>query len=138
MNRRSGRFGSLLGAVALVAAAGCDSPAESGSESVLGATSQAVVSAPDFVVSSISGPASFVSGRELTTTVTVCNQGTAGDSALVEIYFSSDTTITPGPSSPDFYVGNVSTGYLNAGQCQTVTAQHWVYGLADGAYYLGA
>ncbi|MDY7227028.1 CARDB domain-containing protein [Hyalangium rubrum] len=141
MNRRTGRVGSLLGAVALLATSGCESSADSDTAVELEATSQAVVSGPDFVVSAVTGPASATPGQQLTASVTLCNQGTQGGDTHVEVYLSTDTTITPhGPTapSPDTYFGSASAQYLNAGQCQTLTVQGSAYVPADGAYYLGA
>ncbi|WP_224361111.1 CARDB domain-containing protein [Hyalangium versicolor] len=141
MNRSNGRVGSLLGAVALLAAAGCEGSADSSTAVERVTTSQAVVSGPDFVVSSVTGPASAQPGQQLTASVTVCNQGTQGGSTGVEVYLSTDTTITPnGPTgpSPDSYVGYISSQYFNPGQCQTLVVQGWAYVPADGAYYLGA
>ncbi|WP_257454155.1 CARDB domain-containing protein [Archangium lipolyticum] len=141
MNRRTSRVGSLLGAVALLAAAGCEGSVDSSTAVERGTTSQAVVSGPDFVVSSVTGPASAMPGQQLTASVTVCNQGTQGGSTGVEVYLSTDTTITPmgstGPS-PDSYVGSVSSQYFNPGQCQTLAVQGSAYVPTEGGYYLGA
>ncbi len=90
---------------------------------------------PDFTVTSVTGPTSAKPGQPLTASVTVCNQGTYGDSALVELYLSADKIITPPSSDPR--VGGVPTDHLAPGQCQTVS----VSGSAsapEGAYYLGA
>ncbi|WP_304988523.1 CARDB domain-containing protein, partial [Corallococcus sp. CA053C] len=141
MNRRSSRVGSLLGAVVLLAAAGCERPAESGPAVEVGATRQGVVSGPDFIVSAVTGPASATSGQQISVSVTVCNQGTVGGSAPVEVYLSADATITPnGPTgpSPDFFVGYAGSPYLNAGQCQVLTVSGPAYASTEGAYYLGA
>ncbi|WP_276203696.1 CARDB domain-containing protein, partial [Hyalangium minutum] len=95
---------------------------------------------PDFVVSSVTGPVSATLGQQLTATVVVCNQGTRAGGAPVEVYLSTDTTITPnGPTgpSPDSFVGYAGTPYLNPGQCQTLTVQGPASVPSEGAYYLG-
>ncbi len=125
----------------MLTAAGCESPVETGAEASLRDTQQALVSAPDFVVSSVTGPASAMPGQQLSIIVSVCNQGTVGGSAPLEVYLSADTTITPhGPSgpSPDFFVGYASPQHLNPGQCQSLTVQGPASVPSDGAYYPGA
>jgi subtilase family serine protease len=95
---------------------------------------------PDFMVSSVTGPNSALSGQSFTTSVTVCNQGTQAASTQVELYLSADTTITPnGPTgpSPDSFVASKPTAMLNPGQCQVVSVLGSAYVPADGAYYLG-
>ncbi len=96
---------------------------------------------PDFIVSSVTGPASAMPGQQITATLSVCNQGTQGGSAPLEVYLSADTTITPhGPSgpSPDSFVGYVSSPFLNPGQCQSLTVQGPAFVPSEGPYYLGA
>ncbi|WP_164021941.1 CARDB domain-containing protein, partial [Pyxidicoccus trucidator] len=57
--------------------------------------------APDFVVTSVTGPTSVQDGQPLTAQVTVCNHGTRPGDTLVELYLSADATIrtntAPGP-----------------------------------------
>ncbi|RKH12468.1 hypothetical protein D7V97_08315 [Corallococcus sp. CA053C] len=92
-------------------------------------------------MSAVTGPASATSGQQISVSVTVCNQGTVGGSAPVEVYLSADATITPnGPTgpSPDFFVGYAGSPYLNAGQCQVLTVSGPAYASTEGAYYLGA
>jgi hypothetical protein len=100
-----------------------------------------VGSLADFIVKSVSGPTSAQQGQAITTSIVVCNQGMYTDSTHVELFLSSDTVITrPGsPLTPaDFYLGNASTGYLDPGQCQTLSVAGSVSVPTDGAYYLGA
>jgi subtilase family serine protease len=98
----------------------------------------------DMVVTSITGPYSAQHGQAFTSQVTVCNQGTQGDSADVEVYLSADANIRP-PTPPgppeDSYVGMAPVGYLYPGQCKTVSVAgnaNVPYPGGDGAYYLGA
>jgi subtilase family serine protease len=104
-------------------------------------TRMGVGSKPDFTVSSASGPASALPGQAITASVTVCNQGTQPGSAPVEVYLSSDATITPnGPNgpSPDFFLGYASTATLVPGQCQTVSVSGNAYVPSEGVYFIGA
>ncbi|SEU35811.1 CARDB domain-containing protein [Stigmatella erecta] len=94
----------------------------------------------DFVVTQVSGPTSADQFTEFNASVTVCNQGTREGSTQVEVYLSTDTTLTvahpQGPMS-DFLVGWGYVPSMAPGQCQTVAVtQGQVPG--DGAYYLGA
>jgi subtilase family serine protease len=95
----------------------------------------------DFVVTSVTGPASARPGQPFTATVTVCNQGTQGDSTEVELYLSSDAIITPmtpwGPVT-DQPVGMMPVGYLNPGQCQTSTVSTYAHVPNEGPWYVGA
>jgi hypothetical protein len=107
----------------------------------LAGTRMGVGSRPDFVVTAVKGPASVRSGQQFTATVTVCNQGTEPDSTDVELYFSSDTVITPAtPMSPptDLHLGMMPIGYLSPGQCQTSTLSVSAGVPSEGAWYLGA
>ena len=100
--------------------------------------------APDFVITSVTGPTSVQDGQPLTAQVTVCNQGTTSGDAQVELYLSADATIRtnsgPGPME-DSIVGGAPSGWLFQGQCATVPIQGpaWLPppGL-QGAYHLGA
>jgi subtilase family serine protease len=101
-------------------------------------------SRPDFVITSVTGPASAQHGQSITAQVTVCNRGTQDDSADLEVYLSADATIRanvpPGPSE-DYWLGSAPTGYLYAGQCRTVAVTGSAYSPppgGDGAYYVGA
>ncbi|QSQ20700.1 hypothetical protein JY651_36530 [Pyxidicoccus parkwayensis] len=100
-----------------------------------------VGSKADFVVTSVSGPASVTPGQSFNVTATVCNQGTANNSTGVEILLSQDSVITPnnGPTpSPDFHIGMASSSPLAPGACQTLTIPAYGSAPQDGAYYLGA
>ncbi|WP_395845965.1 CARDB domain-containing protein [Cystobacter fuscus] len=83
--------------------------------------------APDFVITSVKGPASVDFGQQLTAQVTVCNQGTRGDSTQVALILSEDEQLRlPSPSSPssppeDQLVGNAHMPPLAPGQCATVS-----------------
>jgi subtilase family serine protease len=98
---------------------------------------------PDFVITSVTGPASAQPGQFITAQVTVCNNGTQGDSTNVEVYVSVDATIQPnvppGPSG-DYLLGSAPTNYLNPGQCSTVPVTGYAYPPppgSDGAFHLG-
>ncbi|WP_275899249.1 CARDB domain-containing protein, partial [Pyxidicoccus caerfyrddinensis] len=103
-----------------------------------------VGSAPDFVITSVTGPTSVQDGQPITAQVTVCNQGTNSGDSQVELYLSADSVIrtntTPGPME-DSFVGNAPTGWLMQGQCATIPIQGSAWlpppGL-QGAYHLGA
>ncbi len=98
---------------------------------------------PDFVVSAVTGPASAQQGQQITASVTVCNQGTQVGQTIVEMYLSSDATITPPtPSLPphvqDVYVGGTASNNLAPGQCQTLPVTGVASPYTEGAFYLGA
>ncbi|WP_163997774.1 CARDB domain-containing protein [Pyxidicoccus caerfyrddinensis] len=96
---------------------------------------------PDFVVTSVTGPASAAPGQSFNVTATVCNQGTAPEYTAVEIYLSQDSVITPnnGPGSgTDYGIGIIHTGMLAPGACQTMPLPAYGGGPMDGTYYLGA
>src|SRR5439155_23333032 len=58
-------------------------------------TRLAVGYAPDFAVTSVTAPPSALPGSSVQVTATLCNQGTLGAGApAVEVFFSTDTTIT--------------------------------------------
>ncbi|WP_224367638.1 CARDB domain-containing protein [Hyalangium versicolor] len=97
-------------------------------------------SKPDFIVSAATGPTSAHEEEPFTTSVTVCNQGTATDSPSVDLYLSKDEIITPySPysSSPDFNVGRGYMSDLGPGQCQTLEVEGWAF-VPPGTYYLAA
>ncbi|QRO02710.1 hypothetical protein JRI60_28765 [Archangium violaceum] len=96
---------------------------------------------PDFVVSAVKGPTSARQGDPITTSVTVCNQGTQSGSTDVELYLSSDALITPRtPYSPpiDQSMGGAATNTLYPGQCQTLSIPVSASAPREGVYYLGA
>ena len=93
---------------------------------------------PDFIASSVTGPASAMPGANISTTVVVCNQGTYGGGTSVDVFLSADTAITQG----DGFVGSAQVPNLNPGECTTVTVNGPAYpppgSPMDRAYYLGA
>jgi subtilase family serine protease len=109
---------------------------------------------PDLVVTQISTPASVTPGNNFIARVRVCNQGTEGfgghgGSRGVELYFSTDTTLTPpspygsGTSPTDQrMIGFAELPSLAAGACvvRDVNAQASLPqdALMDGALYVGA
>ncbi|MDC0711305.1 CARDB domain-containing protein [Stigmatella sp. ncwal1] len=95
----------------------------------------------DFIVSKVTGPASAQRGGMFTASVTVCNQGTRAGSTYVEAYLSEDNTLTPQSpwgSSPDTRVASQFTGYLEPGNCQTLSLVGSASVPNSGAYFLGA
>ncbi|HYH98473.1 CARDB domain-containing protein, partial [Hyalangium sp.] len=97
---------------------------------------------PDFIVQTVSGPASLLSGAPLRAEVTVCNQGTVGGSTDVQLVASRDTTIRFSSGSavpdPDLPLTAFSTGVLEPGQCATQQVQASAQVPHEGAWYLGA
>ncbi|HEX8823191.1 MAG TPA: CARDB domain-containing protein, partial [Archangium sp.] len=107
----------------------------------LAGTRMGVGHRPDFIVTAVKGPASVTPGQQFNAMVTVCNQGSMGDSTEVELYLSSDATITPTympDPSTDQPVGFFHVNYLNPGQCQTLTQSVSAWVPSEGAWYLGA
>ncbi len=139
MNWRAWKTG-IVSTVMLMGLGGCGQPGNDASSS-LGSAEQAAGSGPDFVITSVKGPASVTPGQQFTATVTVCNQGTMGDSVDVELYLSSDATIIPAtpPGPPtDQPLGFLSTNYLSPGQCETLSKSVSAWPPSEGAWYLGA
>jgi hypothetical protein len=100
-----------------------------------------VGSRPDFIVTAVSGPASVSSGGSFTASVTVCNQGTYSGSTDVDVYLSSDSTISFVPGQPynsDTFIGGMYVGWLEPGQCTTQPVQAYLNVSGEGAWYLGA
>ncbi|NMO15136.1 hypothetical protein HPC49_04345 [Pyxidicoccus fallax] len=106
---------------------------------------------PDLVVTKVTGPASVRNGEAFTAAVTVCNEGTEAvyNTSSVELYLSTDATLTLPPTDPGTppptdqrMIGVVQTVPLLAGQCVThranVSAHLPPDAQGDGAYYLGA
>nr|WP_281404489.1 CARDB domain-containing protein [Pyxidicoccus fallax] len=91
----------------------------------------------DLVVTSVTAPASVRDGHSFTASVTVCNQGTEytnGGSTQVELYLSTDTTLSlpntqgPGPMPTDQrMIGSTQVPSLYAGQCVTRDVQAQAY-----------
>jgi hypothetical protein len=91
-------------------------------------------SAPDLVVSEVSGPVSVAVAQPLRATATVCNQGTAASpAATVSFFLSLDAAIT----ALDSLLGSTTVPELQAGACAPVE----LTGLArveEGSWYVGA
>jgi subtilase family serine protease len=95
----------------------------------------------DFVVTSVTGPASVKLGAAFTASVTVCNRGQLADTTDVDLYFSEDSTIrVPTPPIPpeDFYLGTLTGVSLSAGACSTRSLVVNATAPSTGSYYLGA
>ncbi|HYV49823.1 MAG TPA: CARDB domain-containing protein [Myxococcaceae bacterium] len=88
---------------------------------------------PDLVVTALSTSPTVSPGNQLAVTATVCNQGTSGSSAPLDLYFSTDAFI----SINDWPVGNLPSPWLDAGACATVTGSAWAPG-TQGTYVFGA
>ena len=89
---------------------------------------------PDLVVTQVSAPTSALVGTQVQMSVTYCNRGTQPGNAPVDLFFSSDATIT----TADFWAASLASGpVLNPGQCNTVTGSAYVPG-PDGILYPGA
>ncbi|WP_395847122.1 CARDB domain-containing protein [Cystobacter fuscus] len=102
---------------------------------------------PDFVITSVKGPASVQPGQSLSAQVTVCNLSTQAGGTRVALLLSEDANIRlPSPAGPpleDVLVGEAAVPPLFSGQCTTVS----VSGLAQPpppsrpdirAFHLGA
>jgi subtilase family serine protease len=89
--------------------------------------------APDFIVSSVTTAPSALPGSQLTVTATVCNQGTQAGSTPLDLYFSTDATIT---TSDVIVSGFPPSTVLDPGACVTQSAT--VYAPPQGTYYVGA
>ncbi|MBI4597804.1 MAG: S8 family serine peptidase [Candidatus Omnitrophica bacterium] len=90
----------------------------------------------DLVLTSLSGPATGVTGSPIASTTTVANlgSGTAGD-FYVGFYLSTDATIT----TTDTFLGNRYLGTLAIGASSTLTTTLTIPAtLAPGTYTLGA
>jgi subtilase family serine protease len=129
------RWKAVACAASLVAA-GCGggaSPADTDADDT-GSATLAVVSGPDLVVSAVSAPPSVVPNGAFTTTVTVCNQGTAPSAPTsLAVRLSTDTVI----NSADFLAGMGPVGPLLPGQCSAVGARCSAT-LSAGTYHVGA
>ncbi|WP_224373075.1 CARDB domain-containing protein [Hyalangium versicolor] len=99
-------------------------------------------SAPDFVVTAVTGPASLPPDASLTAAVSVCNQGTLARSASVTLILSEDDIVEGLYSSlpwepQDFYMGDGNTAVLEPGQCQPLEIQGHLWDATPGGF-LGA
>jgi len=96
-----------------------------------------LVSAPDLVVSSLSGPSEPAApSSDATVTGTVSNQGPSASSfSYLGLYLSTDSTITTG----DTYLGNVIISGTASGASRPFSKSvRLPAGLSAGAYYVGA
>ncbi len=74
----------------------------------------------DFVVKSVSAPANVRPGEQSSVRVTVCNQGTVGESSESALVLSADTDIAlPGSASGDELLAQFGGEFLQPGQCRT-------------------
>ena len=94
------------------------------------------VAGSDLVMSSISGPTTTATGKVITLTDTVTNQGAGAASGfLVWMYLSTDATIT----TADTFLGYRSVGSLAAGASNTASSSVTIpSNLKPGTYYYGA
>ncbi|MDY7230220.1 CARDB domain-containing protein [Hyalangium rubrum] len=96
----------------------------------------------DFIIKSVTAPASTRPGEMFMTAVTVCNQGTRYGSTEVQLVLSEDSTIrfsySGTPYNQDMPLNSFSSGPLEPGQCRTEQVQTSVYAPEDGGWYLGA
>ncbi|MCP3138363.1 CARDB domain-containing protein [Pyxidicoccus xibeiensis] len=100
--------------------------------------------APDFIVTSVTGPESVQPFQPFPVQVTVCNQGTQAGGAQVGLFMSADAVIRPntGPGPmEDSPAGQASVNLLVPGQCSTLPVQAYAQlppqGV-EGPYHLGA
>ncbi|MFP2903486.1 CARDB domain-containing protein [Pyxidicoccus sp. 3LFB2] len=101
----------------------------------------AIGNRPDYVVTSITGPASVQRGQPFSASVRVCNQGTMAGGTDVAVYLSEDSVITPATPThpgPDFLAGSGPTGPLAPGSCLTMTVNAVSSTSLTGAFNLGA
>ncbi|APR82614.1 Fibronectin type III domain protein [Minicystis rosea] len=114
------------------AACGAQPHTHDEAEEETGVAESALGSDPDLVITSVSAPPA-VSGP-FTSTMTVCNQGTAGSAGTdVEVRLSTDAVI----DLTDTLVGGTGVPSLNPGQCATLSINGGA-AVPPGAYYLGA
>nr|WP_239577678.1 CARDB domain-containing protein [Archangium primigenium] len=101
---------------------------------------------PDFVIRSVTGPASVEQGQSTTAQVTVCNQGTGPGGTDVALVLSEDAHLQldwPHRRSPDVVVGHAPISTLAPGQCGTVSIHGTVHPPTTGpseprAFHLGS
>jgi subtilase family serine protease len=104
---------------------------------------------PDLVVTEVSAPASLHHGQSFTTSVKVCNQGTAAsmDTAWLMVVLSTDAQLSlPNPSGPppadQMMIGGIDVAPLPAGQCVTKDIPAYASlpagASAPGVFHLGA
>jgi subtilase family serine protease len=90
-------------------------------------------SGADLHISRVSTPVSLSPSSRFETAVTVCNTGNASASALVEVYLSADTVVTPS----DTRVGSSETSTLRPGQCTELAIPSSAH-VPEGQWYAAA
>jgi alpha-tubulin suppressor-like RCC1 family protein len=99
------------------------------------AGSQIVVTGPDLVMTTVSGPATGVAGDQITINSTVATTGGASSGFYVAFYLSSDNVITPS----DMYLGFRYVSSLEPGASHTGDVTFAILStLPGGTYYIGA
>ena len=96
---------------------------------------------PDFIVKSVTAPATITLGTPIAATLEVCNQGNQTGHTPVELFLSQDAVITPpgGPNQPgDYPLRMLFTDPIQPGQCQTLSTLAHGGGSGTGTYHLGA
>lgn len=89
---------------------------------------------PDLVVTALDAPSSAVYAQPVTTTATVCNQGTMPSPGThLSFYLSSDTAIT----AADTQLGRVPVPGLQVGECAPVESSGPA-NVTDGPWFVGA
>ncbi|WP_309243013.1 CARDB domain-containing protein, partial [Hyalangium versicolor] len=119
----------------LLGVVGCGAP-EGTPEGRSGAkvSLQGLSTAPDFVVTKVTAPASSMPENSFQTTVEVCNRGGTGSGTDVNLYFSDDDVITP----DDFWAETLYVGYLSPGQCESQSVWLTASVPTPGPWYVGA
>jgi hypothetical protein len=110
---------------------------------LLSITVAASSSKPDLVVTSVSGPSSGTSGKTISVTITVKNQGGASAaSSTASVYLSTYNVISDDDDDDDhgdIFVGDIAISSLSAGQSKTVTSSLTIPSTITAArYYIGA
>ncbi|MBZ0219539.1 MAG: chitobiase/beta-hexosaminidase C-terminal domain-containing protein [Candidatus Methylomirabilis sp.] len=100
------------------------------------ATPITITSGIDLVISALSGPSSAVTGRGMSVSSSVRNQGSGtSNTSYVRFYLSTDATI----ATSDVYIGNRSVGGLGGGVTNGATTNLNIPAtIAPGSYYIGA
>ncbi len=100
---------------------------------------------PNLLVTSVSGPSTGTSGKSISVTVTVKNQGSStAASSTASVYLSSDNAIVEESvdddgHDDDIFLGDVFISSLSAGQSKTVTTSLTIPSNVNAAsYYFGA
>ncbi|AKQ63911.1 Fibronectin type III domain protein [Myxococcus hansupus] len=142
---------ALLLTAGLLAGTGCGEGTPSTEPGHLKSQTQNRGFGPDLVIRELRGPASIRFGETFTTTVTLCNEGTARAESpigvsFVNLYLSTSGTLSwPDPGLPppphQLLLATIDVFPLGAGQCMTraftgaaTPPGPW----EDGTFYLGA